>query len=746
MNFLEGLLMILLLPLAMASAGFWLVAPLTSLDAGRRLALALLAGLGVLLLAVSWVNLFLPLSGWGAALAGAPIVVPLLFPPVRRRLLRDLVAALRGAGAWLLGAGIAAHLALLLWPLLADSSIVYFDGTSNHDSFFWISGAEYLKRHDYLTLLAFDGERPFYNSAAAILTLEPTWGRMGSEGLLALLSSLAGASPVKVYFYATAALLFPWIGACYLLIRTFLKEQLHGIALLSLGLLQPIFAFFHSNSNLPNLVGVLSGALLVFGTVHALRRRPAEPGWPPVVWCALGLHGLICSYPEMLPFVLLPCGLLWLRGSGGAVDWTWRGRAMVLAGLGLGIILNPFTIIRGYHGFLISFSAARANESWGNLFERLLPAEYLPALTSLVVGACGQLGTIGGSLISALLAFALIHALRKARDGIGISCVLSGSFLLLLYTLATDFVYGWQKTVQFGGPAIAAIFPTGILALLPLDRRGLAAWRTRRLAIATAAVLVGFYGFTTVWGLVRTHYWADYKAIVREHLELREFSYAHLADAHVLVVPETFGMPFFHGMWASYALPVSDLVFSPRSEEAGGYLRNFVHEYQPGEMPAPDAAFVSREWADSVDANSPRLFAGRRLALLRQSNHVLSWTGVDPPRGLPHQVAETMGLEIRPHSDGFLTAEFEARDTGNGRPAQVAQVETTVVLDGISRSDTFEGTAPWRIRLPLAGGVPNKIIVRISPVGRGWDAEYPLLLRSIRVHSGLPERASSAPD
>ena len=31
---------------------------------------------------------------------------------------------------------------------------------------------------------------------------------------------------------------------------------------------------------------------------------------PSAALAALSLHGLLCSYPEMIPFVLLPCALL----------------------------------------------------------------------------------------------------------------------------------------------------------------------------------------------------------------------------------------------------------------------------------------------------------------------------------------------------------------------------------------------------------------------------------------------------
>src|SRR5262245_5977819 len=95
MNQLEGLLILLGLPAALLLSGYWLAALLADSEPPERLAFGLAAGLGVLLAAVSAVNLFRPLSGPWAYACLAPAVLTLLLPRSRSRLARDLLASVK---------------------------------------------------------------------------------------------------------------------------------------------------------------------------------------------------------------------------------------------------------------------------------------------------------------------------------------------------------------------------------------------------------------------------------------------------------------------------------------------------------------------------------------------------------------------------------------------------------------------------------------------------------------------------
>ena len=224
MNQLEGLLILLGLPAALLLSGYWLAALLADSEPHERLAYGLAAGLGVLLAAVAAVNLFRPLAGFWAYVCLAPVAFTLLLPRSRKGLVRDLLLATKDAPRITLVAG-AVFALLLLWPVIVDPSALFYDGTSNHDSFFWIAGAEHLKRHTYMEMPVVTPEQPLTYPAGAFVGWNPPWGRMGAEGLLALASSVVGLSPLKLYLYGTASLAIVWCALAGLIVRTFVHDS-----------------------------------------------------------------------------------------------------------------------------------------------------------------------------------------------------------------------------------------------------------------------------------------------------------------------------------------------------------------------------------------------------------------------------------------------------------------------------------------------------------------------------------------
>ncbi|HTO04311.1 MAG TPA: hypothetical protein VL069_11445, partial [Opitutus sp.] len=184
MNVLENCLLLVGLPIGMILAGYWLAARLSQVSAAERLAVAALAGLAVLLWNIAAVNFFKPLSQGWALLCLWPVAITVFSPRARILLLRDVATVTfnrRGAAAIALSTTL---LAVLLWPVLTRPSLIFYDGTSNHDAFFWISAAEHLKRNSYMELPATSAVRPLTNATPAIIGWKPAWGRMGGEGLL----------------------------------------------------------------------------------------------------------------------------------------------------------------------------------------------------------------------------------------------------------------------------------------------------------------------------------------------------------------------------------------------------------------------------------------------------------------------------------------------------------------------------------------------------------------------------------
>lgn len=704
MNFLENCLVLAGLPIGIILAGYWLAARLTAATASERLAVAALAGLSVLVWNIATVNFFRPLSGIWVWLCLWPIALTLCRSSTRITLLQDFISVTGNRRGAIAGMSALVFTALLLWPVLSQPSLIFYDGTSNHDAFFWISSAEYLKRHTYMEMPVENPLHPFTNYAGAVVGWRPAWGRMGAEGLLAFTSSIIGLSPLKLYVCATATLILPWIAAVFLAVRTFFTGGLGPIAMFAMIALQPLYVFYHSNANLPNLIGALSAAAMVIATERALRGGPGRGVW--LVLLALGLHALLCSYPEMLPFVVLPAGLLWLRTwfkRGPRSAWRDAG-AVALASLA-GLAINPASTARAIAGFVASFMTARADQNWANLFEPLSGLEYVPALATLSVPAANNLGPVAGAVLTIALFYGIFLALRRATDPLGALFTLTGAGALLAYTLFTDFNYGWQKTVQFGGVFWAALVPVAVIDALALNPPATA--RFRHLHRAAFISIIGLFGYATITTCLDGYRWSQQKILTRDWFSLREYARHHLRSEPVLVDGASFRMPFFHGMWSSYFLASSEIYFAARGDENGGYLRDSVKHESRDPIPPIAAFLVGRHWADAFDANSPRAFIGDTVALVSQANRVVKWDGFYPNNGVPDKADGNMMLEIRPHSASQLQLTLMPRK----RVANfTARWKISVQVE---RENTFTaevaGPPPWRFSVPLLADRLNHI-------------------------------------
>jgi len=734
MNQLEGLLLLLFLPLSLMLSGYWLASLLTGSPPLERLAFALPCGLAVLLAGVAAFNFLQPLAAPLSYVCLAPALLTLLLPRSRRSLWRDLAALAQRDAVWVLVA-MAVFFALLLLPALLNPALVYYDGTSNHDGFFWISGAEHLKRHTYMEMPMPNLAQPLTYPAGAIIGWKPPWGRMGGEGLLALASSVIGVSPLKLYLYATASLAFVWFAAVYLGLRTFVTETPGRLAGLALVGAQPIFVFFHTNANLPNLLGALTGAAATIATERAARAgagaRVEFTAWATLA--ALSLHGLLCSYPEMVPFVLLPCALLWLRPWFTQGPRRFWGTGLLLAAVLLaGLVGNPITAMRAVHGFLTSYAAARTDIAWANLFDFLDLSEYVPAFFTLSIPSAKRFDLLGWPL-SLVIVASVVLAFRASRDRFGFLAALAGAGALLAYTLATGFTYGWQKTVQFAGVFVAMAFPTAAFDGLGRLYPGPAVRRS--LVTGTLLVLSLFLAYATIRNCVDVCRWGDRKMISDDWFVLRDQSRTRFKHASVLVEAASFRMAFFHSMWTAYFMPESYLSFGTRGEESGGYLRQWaVNERN---APPPVAVLVGRPWADTFDANSPRLLTGREYTLLQKNNRMLKMAGVYPLNGLPEHTIGKFTFEILPHSPSALLFELLPRHESMKFEGEW---QVTRLSEGAPDFASVISTPPpWHVKIPLIEGRPNLIEVTftgsIPPPGGQSGDELPIGIRGIRIEN-----------
>ncbi len=697
----------ILLSFSLILAGYWLAGPMRSISPAGRLAVAALAGLASLLLCLSVVNFFAPISGWRAWLCLSPAGLTLFRPSQLAALRSDTAAVFLTRRAFFPAALVVASLALLVWPEFTQKGLVYYDGTNNHDGYFWIAGARHLQSYSYMEIVALSHERPWDSFCTVLAGWRPGWGRAGSEGFLAFAAALVSSDPVEIYLPATAALLLPWIAVVYLVVRTFWIGRLTKPGLAALIGLQPIFLFFRANGNLPNLLGVLTGAGAVIATARCLDARPGRLPWLALL--ALSVHGCLYAYPEIFPFVALPCALLVARA---ALQTARAVPAVLLAALA-GLAVNPATSIRACSGFIGSFALARADRHWVDTFASLGAPQYLPALATASVPMAGYLGAgvcLAGSL--ALVA-ALVLAFRDANDRFGAAASLSGGAALALYTTASHFSYGWLKTDLFSGVFISAVLP-----IAGID----ACWRSailgrrlalRMLAFAVALILAGGIAFHEM----NLQKWSRRKGLTRDWFALRSVAAEELPGAKVVIDPATFPMAFFDGMWGAYFLSDNDLSFAARGTMNGGYLKDWVLTEDDPLVAGTRACLVGPEWAGTFDANSDRLFSSTEAVLLRSANRVTRLQGFLPANGVPTTAGGHLAIDLVPHSPSEL--QFSLAPADGERDVGVSwQVLRRAQGASAFRCD-IAGPPPWRITVPLESGRINRIDVEANAAGPG---------------------------
>lgn len=568
-NAVGASLLVAFFPAGLVAAGYGFVAGLRDVSPTERLAIAMLAGLGAVLWSVSIVNVALPLVGLWAWVCFLLLLVPVARSSVLRQLRADIVALAgrRHVAGLLLGA--VGVLIVLLWPLLSRPDVVFYDGTSGHDAFFWIIGAEHLQRFSYLQPAITHPAYPLFYSIDAISGFTPPWGRIGAEGLLALIAGLTGCSPLQLYVPVSAALFFPWVAAVYLVVRTFFVARCTFAAGLALVTLQPIYVFTAANGNLPNLLGAMAGGTGIVSLARLLTAEGERRVW--LLLLAMSSHALMCAYPEMIPGIALTGLLLVVREGRRALrDRRASKVPAVLAALLLGLLLNPITTLRAGSGLFRTITEVAATASAGSIFDTVPAAAMLPAMATLSVSLGRELGSVGGIAGSLVVAVAAGYALRRARDRFGAVALFAGAAAILSYTLATGYDYGWQKVVQFSGVFLAALFPAAIVGaagdVTPV--RSPVRWL---LVPATLAIA----GAAMVANLVIVHRYSREKALTRDWYALRDLSRGPWRNLPVLIDGATFARPFFYSMWAAYFLDESRVHFGS-APQSGGYLRQPV--------------------------------------------------------------------------------------------------------------------------------------------------------------------------
>lgn len=568
----------LLLPLVVTAillaSGYAWAAAAEPESAAARVTLALPTGLMALLFSVAVVNTWIPLTRTTAVLVLLPWLAMLGAGGRWRRLAADLGAVGRDVRCWAAVAGVCGLLVALLWPLVANRDVTFYDGSSNHDAFLWIAGAEHLQHANYLTRAVFDAAHPFFAHANAIVGTAPAWGRMGAEGYLAVVASLAGLPVLEVYLAATAALIAVWVALQFLVLRAFWATPRGVAGTLAVVCLQPVFIFFHANANAPNLFGVLAATTAIV----ALDRLARHGGGAAAALTAFSIHGVVCTYPEMLPVALIPCVALIARLPASDRRKALLGGCAVIAGF----VVDPLSTVRAWHGFWSSLALASADLQ-ANRFG-VFGASRLPALTFLSVPLGHDLNALLGVLASATLLVAAALAWRRAGNRTVVGAAYAGIAIVAVYTGWSGFGYGWQKTAQFSGLVLATLFPGAALAAAA-PFRGRTTQRRGRFAVAI--VTAGLAAYATVANLREVYKWSGRKYLTRDWNRAADYLRHHEPTTILAVRPST-PWPFFYTMWASYYFRDTPLSYRG-GPEVGGYLAT-TRPPEPSERALPAGA------------------------------------------------------------------------------------------------------------------------------------------------------------
>ena len=737
MILLQGMAMIGGLGLLLLAGGYTVAGFLPDESRLSRLAVAVLAGLGWLILGTSAWGAWRPLDGSASVLLAIPTLAAGLIPAARRQLRADLSSALRSprgqaaAAGWLLLGG------SLLLPFLVYPDLVFYDGKANHDNFFWCSAAEYLQAHPYLSAAPpQDRNHPFYNLVGAILGWHPVWGRMGAEGFLAVIASAVRRSPVEICNGAAGALTLPWVLTVLAVARRLGLPPLNRILLLLVCACQPLLIFYVANGNLPNLLGAIFGGGLWLLALLVAAGGPRR-SWPLLVAGALCAHGLLCCYPEIVPFALLPVCLLTLWRAGRRAATAAPAGLWMSTSLLAGCAVNPLTTCRAWTGFWSSVDSARLDSSWANVFAKLNAAEYVPGLVTLAAPGVQLYGWLGGILATGVILASAAQLWRQSPKADLLLISLSGFVSLLLYTALTSFSYGWQKSVQFSGIPLAVVFPV-LLAGQAQD--ALRAGRPRRLALAWLAGALAIVVHGAIAQAEDNLKWAGRKGLTRGLIGWRDHVARDFPDEPVYCDDATFHFPFFHGMWSARIFAGNPLHFLPGQNPPGGYLQATVNPPAPEQPGSAAIYYVSTDWTRAFDYPGTPLALDRVGSLVRRHNRVTAMRGFYRTSGVPEWAEPRFTLTVVPWADGWL--EFTLRP--NGAAGAGCRLRGRATTDDRTESLEAELDARQRIvvRFPLKAGVKNRLEAQIAgaPVvdSPEDDPQFPFEVIAIRAVPAAP--------
>ncbi len=628
----------------------------------RRIIFGEAIGLAVIVIVIRSLESLLAVKEFTWELLGCYVITVALlwyYSSTASRLKKDCtrigISALIIALVTLLGVIVALNLPILLYHALI------FEGTGNHDSFYYTVVAHYMQHHSFYAPIIYTPEHPYneitrwtFGSAAPI-------GRVGAEGYLAWLSSLFNRNPAFLY-NATSTCGMIVAGLCCLLLLSPARQReiRHGIArvwLIPAALLTPVLYESVFNSNYSTVYGVAFFAAYL--SASWMRSRT-----PRLVLAVLLMTAMLASYPELVPmaWACLGIGLLFRWRPGRKfIAQTVRDGLRALRDMACSIVLFPWIAIPAWYVVFNAYIVMHASGPGTGLPDAnvgLAPARYM--LATLMANR--HIGEATPELLAAiilvLLAFlVVIGVLRGGRNAplLGGICAAFVVIVGIIYFQSYD--YGKLKIVEYFAPLGTAIIISGTIGKLGTGSLG----RIKAGLIgASSGAIIMVFAFTIRIMVNESLFWGGLKRITPATMKL-----ARAIQALPIGSLVSFGStpwPYYYSMWIPY---LSDATFVYSTGFAsGGYFSSYVKQHPVA--PITDARYLVQSADAWVGVPYPQAEVARygdfELLRLDDANSV-SVSGLQRVEGRHVWMGKSIELSVR-HLDShvnYLNIFFESR-------------------------------------------------------------------------------------
>lgn len=655
--------------------GYPIVGTLRSRPGLSRIIIATLTGLAILIVTLRSLQYLFPIHAvtwWVLAACAIPVVFLWLRTSSYVRLLRDI----RAIGAVNIFTIMALCVGLVIFLNLP--TILFnarsFEGTPNHDSFYYVVVAKFMVGHSFYEKIPLSPGHPVFAFMPSVFGWGTPLGRVGAEGYLAWLSVLFNKDPVLLYnSLSTAGAILLGLTSVLLfdtqLMRATERNKCTSL-LVILGFLSPSIFTCVFNSNYATIYGVIFfAAYMATSLVGYYRSHRIFP----IIFCA----ALIAVYPELVPIAWACLAVaMTLRWVSKRLPFNEVLRLSVhtLINAITGVILFPWTTLSAW--FVAKHSLMVASGPTATYSYPHLPPGVVDRIAAFVTTSNSFATELPHEVSLALFVALAFVFFRSLFSGMRRGSIVTAGIMIYAVMgavlLGHHYSYGSLKATEYFSPFIIPAFANG--QLIGVNRT--ARWFSKGAMALPGVVIV----ITFAWAistLVRTSItWGRQKRIDPSTLKLASFI-RELPRGALL----TFGpipSAYYYTMWLPY---LSNRTFLFTKQYDGGYLAPYVknNPFAPIFEATYTVQSSSDDWA-AAPFPSGKVYRFGRFELVYDPGAVRAFTnGLYPSEGTWAWMGDDLRIYIgKPKAaHAFLNIYLADRFHPVGSSEQV-----TVKIDG----------------------------------------------------------------